>query len=187
MNKKQQVLNLYLANNGFKGYNSTKIAEKAGVNRRDISYLCTLMEASTPEQQEVVKTAIQTGEKIKFNNGEVTGSLEICAALVNKGCVVQGCGDPSMVVYILECDSKIKIGVAKSISSRIAAMQTGNPYKITLKSEYRVKSESIARNIEKAVHTKYKHAQLIGEWFTLTDEDLSEIDRYIKEYVTKHG
>lgn len=183
MTKNQKVLELYLKYNSFTGRNAVKVAKDNGVDRKMFSYLRTLMAVCTPDQQEMVKKAIQLNEKIKFNNGEITGSLELCAALANKGYKVEGYGDTSMVVYLLECDGKTKIGIAKSISSRIASMQTGNPYEIILKAEYRVESEVKARELEKELHTKYSSKQLVGEWFNLDTDDIKEISDHIKESV----
>ncbi len=183
MTKNQKILDLYLLHEGFVGRNASKISKTANVDRKSISYLRTIMTNCTTTQQTLVKEAIQLGEKIKFSNGEITGSLEVCAALVKEGHVVEGYGDMHMVVYLLECDSKIKIGISKSISSRIAMMQTGNPYKITLRAEYKVASETEARRLEKELHIKYNDKQLIGEWFDLTQEELADVNEYLQEAV----
>ena len=181
MTKRQKVLKAYTTHNNLKGRNARKISEVEKVDRRDLSYLVTLLEKSSVEAAVYVKQAIELDEKFKFDNGEVTGSLELAAKLVNLGHSVIGYGDEGMVVYLLECDNKVKIGVARSISSRIASLQIGNPYKITLLREYSVEGEITARRLEKELHTVFKSKNLIGEWFTLLETDVQYIDSYIKE------
>ena len=185
MTKNQKILELYEIYDKFTEYNIAKIAAQHAVDRRSVSYLNTLMKLSTIDQQALIKEAIKQNKKIRFSNGEITGSLEVGAMLVSKGHSVEGYGDPSMVVYLLECDGKIKIGVAKSISSRIAAMQTGNPYQITLKGEYKTASEQKARRIEKELHAKFSAKQLLGEWFALDEQETLEAIQYVEKEALK--
>ena len=183
MTKNQKALDVYLKNNNLQGRNAKKIAESTGVDKRDLSYISTLLGKSSPEEVQTIKKAIELNEKFNFSSGEVTGSIELAAKLVNLGHKIVGYGDTSMVVYLLECDGKTKIGVAKSISNRIASLQTGNPYEIVLLKEYKVHSEVAARAIEKTLHSMFKDKALRGEWFNLTPEDIKLIDRYVKNEI----
>ena len=183
MTKNQEVLRAYENSYVLGGIRKKNAGKLAGVDRRLLSYLTTILHRSSTITKQLIREAIQNNEKFVFSNGEITGSLELAAKLVNAGNRIVGHGDTTMVVYLLRCDGKTKIGIAKSISNRIATMQTGNPYIITLLQEYKVNSEQLAREIETALHTKYNAKVLIGEWFDLTDRDILDIDIYIKEYL----
>lgn len=181
MTKSQKALKVYIENNNLEDRNAKRIAETTGVDKRDLSYISTLLNKSSLEEREIIKKAITENEKFKFDSGEVTGSLELATKLVNLGHRIIGHGDSSMVVYLLGCDGKTKIGVARSISNRIAALQTGNPYEIRLLKEYKVCNEEEARRLEKQLHAMFKHKVLMEEWFILTSEDFIIIDRYLQD------
>jgi hypothetical protein len=73
-------------------------------------------------------------------------------------------------LYLIRCrEEAFKIGIASDVRSRIASLQTGNPYKLELAKCY---SFSNAEVIERALHMKFEPVRMVGEWFRLTDEQL---------------
>ena len=66
-------------------------------------------------------------------------------------------------VYLLECESFYKIGMAsKSVDDRVCSMQTGNPFPITCVFYKKVKNAYAA---ESHLHHKYREYSHRGEWF----------------------
>ena len=59
----------------------------------------------------------------------------------------------------------IKVGHAKNVSSRIAALQTGNPTELQLLAAIPISSKKQAENIEKWMHNRFKKQHIRGEWF----------------------
>ena len=178
MNRNQKAVQLYLSCD-INVHNAKVTAEKHGVDRRDLSYLNNINAITTKEQFTHVCNQILNGNFIVTSSGERTKSLEMLVRILKTGSTVVIGGNEEMVLYLLESNSKYKIGVAKSISNRVRLLQTGNPYKITVFKEYKVQSEAKARELEKALHLKHSSTRLEGEWFSLTNEDLKEVDRYV--------
>lgn len=82
-------------------------------------------------------------------------------------------------VYILKCEDKYKIGVTSgSIATRIKQLQTGNPSKIVLEEAYSL--YNLSYYYEKYFHKMYNHCRLTGEWFMLTDIELSFLKLNLK-------
>lgn len=76
-------------------------------------------------------------------------------------------------VYLLANDewSQFKIGIStKDIDSRLKSLKTGNGSKITL-----IKSFDTIhhRKVEKWMHNKHYSKRLVGEWFALNDNDIT--------------
>lgn len=72
-------------------------------------------------------------------------------------------------------EHSLKIGVAKEIERRQAALQTGNPNELLLVGY--IKSDEPYR-LEKALHRKFKAKRRLGEWFELQPADiLGELQR----------
>lgn len=66
----------------------------------------------------------------------------------------------------------IKIGIAKDVESRIASLQTGNPYELELLACFDFRDASF---IEKALHQKCDENHVRGEWYRLTAAQVNEI------------
>ena len=80
-------------------------------------------------------------------------------------------------LYIIQCNSFYKIGVCTDIKKRLVGLQCGNPYELNLYRLYYIKN---AKKIEGEIHKKYKDKNIRLEWFDLTEEELKDIDNYIK-------
>lgn len=181
MTNNQKILRAYLQNDEVSNESFKRTAERLGVDRRSISYLNSIRSMCTKEMFEVVKSAIEDDSYITTAQGERTKSLEILAKLLNNGDTVSCGSSDGMVVYLLNSNGIVKIGIAKSITGRLCAMQTGNPYQIELIAQYKVDNEIIARNKERALHKKFNHKHFRGEWFILDKEDLAAIDIFMQE------
>jgi hypothetical protein len=83
------------------------------------------------------------------------------------------------MVYVLEANSfqYIKIGYAKSFKQRLFNIQNGCPFKLTL--WLGIFTPRFVE-IEKFLHTKFKHCRLRGEWFTPSNDDLDELMDFFK-------
>lgn len=69
-------------------------------------------------------------------------------------------------IYLIECEGKYKIGVAKDIGQRVKTLQAANPSKITAITSYRVETAK-ALDVEKSVHKILERLNIRGEWFDL--------------------
>ena len=89
------------------------------------------------------------------------------------------------LVYILECNSEFfKIGLSRnSIDKRISQCQTGNPYKITLHSFYITNNPSA---LESYLHIMFKEKREMGEWFSLSIQDIEKIPDMVLDFRRKH-
>jgi Meiotically up-regulated gene 113 len=79
--------------------------------------------------------------------------------------------DSSGFVYLIRCgDTRLyKIGKARNVASRLAALQIANPLPLNLIDSYEVSDASIE---ESELHLQFKDKNERGEWFALTDADL---------------
>jgi hypothetical protein len=75
-------------------------------------------------------------------------------------------------VYFVEQESRgkdkpVKIGVSCNVESRLSKLQTGNPYKLSVKAVFPCKDQDEAFMIERTLHwlTKKKYRHIRGEWF----------------------
>ncbi len=65
-----------------------------------------------------------------------------------------------MSVYIIECGDYVKIGIAQNAHSRMAALQTGNPYQLKLVADI---PGGLALEME--LHNDFVEYRTSGEWF----------------------
>lgn len=80
-------------------------------------------------------------------------------------------------VYFIECGEggPIKIGIAQSVYSRMAALQSANPHPL----ECLVAVERIeARFLEEALHERFAEHHIRGEWFRPAPELVALIDAF---------
>jgi len=75
----------------------------------------------------------------------------------------------------------VKIGISDDVHSRILQLQTGNPYPLTYLAESRCNGSEIT-NLEKALHEKFTHQILRGEWFGLTKLQIV----WVRERIFRH-
>ena len=81
-----------------------------------------------------------------------------------------------MVVYFIaenengDYDNlRIKIGISKDIHKRLNQLQTGSPYELKLMGWIEADD---AKQLEKALHNKYRGRKAHGEWFQLSSCDV---------------
>lgn len=82
-------------------------------------------------------------------------------------------------VYLLESSNEdgtiYKIGYTKNdVKRRIEKLQTGNPHEIKEVCSYQTKYN---QKLERAIHNRYSHCRLKGEWFKL---ELNDVVDFIK-------
>lgn len=87
-----------------------------------------------------------------------------------------GCG----YLYVVEVDGNYKIGISKNPKQRLGeyTKYAKEPHTIIL--EY-------CRdyvNLEETLHQKYSQKNIRGEWFSLSECDLSEISHFLEPYTT---
>ncbi len=75
-------------------------------------------------------------------------------------------------LYFLKCHDYIKIGISSECEKRMADLQVGNPYKLSLFAIIKLKG-----SLETECHRRLKHLFVRGEWFKHTPE----IDELIME------
>jgi hypothetical protein len=68
-------------------------------------------------------------------------------------------------VYVMECETFIKVGITKNTESRLGTIRACNPYQVDLLLSFAVPLESRAVDIEKAIHTALKKHHHNREWF----------------------
>lgn len=78
-------------------------------------------------------------------------------------------------VYLLESSNEdgtiYKIGYTKNdVKKRIEKLQTGNPYEIKEVCSFKTKYN---QKLERAIHNRYSHCRLKGEWFNLNLKDVT--------------
>ena len=70
-------------------------------------------------------------------------------------------------VYLITDGEYVKIGVAHDIIDRVRKLQTGNAKKLIVLAYQKCPN---AYSIEKALHKKYKHQKVSGEWYDILNQ-----------------
>lgn len=83
------------------------------------------------------------------------------------------------MVYLLKCGDFYKIGFTsgRKADDRIRDMQVGNPYKLELAGLWHGTMYH-----ESALHVVFAERRTRGEWFALTDEDVSKIGPLLQSW-----
>lgn len=78
------------------------------------------------------------------------------------------------LVYFIEAANvaMVKIGIAKNVEKRLVDLQTASPVKLRI-----IATLPGGMKLEKELHRQFGHLRSHGEWFHLTDEILTYIDR----------
>lgn len=76
-------------------------------------------------------------------------------------------------VYLIKSDKFYKIGIANDPRSRLAQLQTGNPYELTIDSCFGFENAEI---VERSLHQAFSGQNVRNEWFLLTPELISKFD-----------
>ena len=82
---------------------------------------------------------------------------------------------PKSCVYLLKAGPFYKIGRAKDFQCRVRNIKLQLPYKVE---ELHVILTHDEIRLEYFWHCKFKHLRQNGEWFLLTDDDVSEFCKY---------
>ena len=80
----------------------------------------------------------------------------------------------STYVYLISDGTFIKIGRSATPERRLRALQSANARKLTL-----IASHRAPRHVEGLLHDLFKGANVRGEWFELTEEDLTRIESIV--------
>jgi hypothetical protein len=85
-------------------------------------------------------------------------------------------------VYIIQNTSTniYKIGVSDNVDMRIKNLQTANGFPLLIIDKFICNN---AFNMENQIHKLLKEYKLTGEWFILTQEDLDNVRKMIKELI----
>lgn len=71
-------------------------------------------------------------------------------------------------VYIITAaNHAIKVGVASNTTMRLAALQTGCPFKLKLFARFKIATKDLAYQIESETHRRLGRRALEGEWFRI--------------------
>lgn len=73
-------------------------------------------------------------------------------------------------VYFARAGERVKIGKARDVAARLRELQTSAPFKLELMAVMPGSFEE-----ERAVHDRFKHLRVVGEWFELRDDLLTFI------------
>lgn len=80
--------------------------------------------------------------------------------------------DRTACVYVIKCDKFYKIGVADNVKTRMADLQTSNPFELRVIATRCVEK---AFAVESKLHNDYKPFRVRGEWFELTEHALHDL------------
>ncbi|WP_051482681.1 GIY-YIG nuclease family protein [Synechocystis sp. PCC 7509] len=73
---------------------------------------------------------------------------------------------PGYVYFVFNLDSNaIKIGFAKDVQKRLAALQTSSPSQLKLLGVIRTQSARTAEQLEGTLHQQFAQLHISGEWF----------------------
>ena len=77
-----------------------------------------------------------------------------------------------LCVYFISDGEFIKIGIANSVKKRLNGLQTANARKLNILYVIRVCKPSEAHAIETKLHKYFHEQNTIGEWFSITENDI---------------
>ena len=75
-------------------------------------------------------------------------------------------------IYLMECNNQYKIGISNNPKKRYHTFLTGNP---SIKMICYSKPVSFATTLEIKLHHLFKNKNIRGEWFSLSDENISTL------------
>lgn len=79
-------------------------------------------------------------------------------------------------LYVIQCEHFFKIGTTTSRAyHRKKAMDTGNPFTLSVVLDITFKNDSKGYNLEQKFHKKYKKKRTKGEWFAIKPTDIFSI------------
>ena len=81
-------------------------------------------------------------------------------------------------VYILQSEHGYKIGKTKNYRGRLSLFTVKLPFEFEL---LRLYSSDNYQELETQLHNMFRPKLINGEWYTLSDADMADIDVYVKE------
>lgn len=121
-----------------------------------------------------IQKLIDAGEfgPLDYNaRGEVVIQKAAIDAFLDRRTAIGVPPDNVYFVQVQPPDGPIKIGRATSVHDRISSLQTGSPYPLHVLHTY-----PCERTEEKALHARFQHLRIHGEWFKAEPELLEFID-----------
>lgn len=76
----------------------------------------------------------------------------------------------SELVYFVRSGDMVKIGRTRDLAARLRALRTGNPKPLRV-----IGTTPGGAQLETIVHRACSHVRVIGEWFHLTDPQVSNL------------
>ena len=83
------------------------------------------------------------------------------------------------LVYFLQDLNAYKIGITNNLEKRLKTLETGNPY-VRLITQSKWMSRDDALWLENALHVKYAHSRVRGEWFDLNPQEVNKVMETLK-------
>lgn len=79
--------------------------------------------------------------------------------------------DPDHFIYVIGRENgPVKVGVTSGLGGRLAMLQTGCPFKLSILHTRRMRDRTHALKEERKFHLIYRERRLMGEWFKITAE-----------------
>ena len=69
----------------------------------------------------------------------------------------------------------VKVGITKSLGSRLTTLQTGNWSRIEYAHFYQLSNKGLAFEIEQLFHEAFSESRMCGEWFGIEPSEALEI------------
>lgn len=79
---------------------------------------------------------------------------------------------------ITDGSGMFKIGSCTNLDDRLSILQTGNPRELRIIGTWRSFN---AGELERRLHRRLKTKRVRGEWFELTETDISDLNKLISE------
>ena len=81
-------------------------------------------------------------------------------------------------IYLIRCRKFIKIGVADDVPKRLATLQIGNPYRMTVRS---VSKPTVHwKAVEELLQKAHGGNRIGGEWFLLSVDEVNRLSAVIE-------
>ncbi len=82
----------------------------------------------------------------------------------------------------------VKVGISKSPSNRLKAIQTSTPFKVDIFTYYECMCRDWSLQIEAAFHERHRDKHLHGEWFDIDPSDAALlIDAEFRLFLDRQG
>ena len=77
----------------------------------------------------------------------------------------------AVYIYVIGREQgPVKIGISASLVGRLAILQTGCPFKLTLLHAHEAKNRDHALSHERSFHESYADYRILGEWFKMDSD-----------------